>query len=134
VTPVLRLVVTPGADGAPSRGLRLDERAARALARACRATLERETPAGLFLTGGSTARAALLALRVAGLRLEDEPLPGIAAGVALGGVWDGRPVITKSGGFGAPDAIRRVVRPRSPGRVLLSAPRPPAGRTPPTAG
>jgi len=136
MTPVLRLVVPHGAEGLRSRGLRLDERAARALARACRAVVQHETPGGLFLTGGSTARASLLALGVAGLRLEREPLPGIAAGVAFGGVWDGRPVITKSGGFGAPDAIRRLVRPRSPGRVLLSAARPAAarpaaGRTPP---
>jgi len=124
VTPVVRLVVGPDPDGARSRGTRLDERAARALARACRAAVERERPGGLFLTGGSTARACLLALGVAGLRLEREPLPGIAAGVALGGVWDGRPVITKSGGFGAPDAIRRLVRPRSPRRVSLSTARP----------
>ncbi|MGE3910932.1 MAG: four-carbon acid sugar kinase family protein [Chloroflexota bacterium] len=119
VTPVIRLVVTPDPAGVLSRGLHLDERAARALARACRTVTERAAPGGLFLTGGSTARACLLALGVSGLRLEREPLPGIAAGVALGGAWDGRPVITKSGGFGAPDAVRRLVRPRSPGRITL---------------
>jgi uncharacterized protein YgbK (DUF1537 family) len=128
VTPVLRLHVPPLADGAPSRGAHLDERAARALARACRTALEGE-PGGLFLTGGSTARACLLALGVSGLRLEHEPLPGIAAGVAIGGAWDGRPVITKAGGFGAPDAIRRLVRPRSPVRVSFTSGR----TTPPVA-
>jgi uncharacterized protein YgbK (DUF1537 family) len=124
VTPVVRLIVTPDPDGVRSRGTRLDERAARALARVCRAVTGREMPGGLFLTGGSTARACLLALGVSGLRLEREPLPGIAAGVALGGAWDNRPVITKSGGFGAPDAIRRLVRPRSPQRILLASARP----------
>ena len=119
VTPVLRLVVTPDPAGVHSRGQHLDERAARALARACQLVVERAAPGGIFLTGGSTARACLLALGVSGLRLEREPLPGIAAGVALGGAWDGQPVITKSGGFGAPDALRRVVRPRSPGRITL---------------
>ena len=119
VTPVLKLVVSPDSAGVRSRGLSLDERAARALARACRTVVERTTPGGLFLTGGSTARACLLTLGVSGLRLEREPLPGIAAGVALDGRWDGQPVITKSGGFGAPDAIRRLVRPRSPGRISL---------------
>jgi uncharacterized protein YgbK (DUF1537 family) len=126
VTPVVRLLVSSGADGARSRGPRLEERAARALARACRAAVELTEPTGpggLFLTGGSTARACLLALGVSALRLEREPLPGIAAGAAIGGAWDGRPVITKSGGFGAPDAIRRLVRPRSPRRVLLPTPR-----------
>ncbi|MFN8635117.1 MAG: four-carbon acid sugar kinase family protein [Chloroflexota bacterium] len=129
VTPVIRLLVSPRTDGVRSRGTRLDERAARALARAVRVAVERTTPGGLFLTGGSTARACLLALGVSGLRLEQEPLPGIALGAALGGVWDGRPVITKSGGFGAPDAIRRLVRPRSPQRVSL----PTAHGAPPVA-
>jgi uncharacterized protein YgbK (DUF1537 family) len=122
VTPVIRLVVPWVANGltiGPSRGPRLDERAARALARVCQMVVERTEPGGLFLTGGSTARACLTALGVTGLRLESEPLPGIAAGVAIGGAWDGRPVITKSGGFGAPDAMRRLVRPRSPRRVSL---------------
>jgi uncharacterized protein YgbK (DUF1537 family) len=129
VTPVIRLVVSADSAGARSRGNRLDEVAARALARACRIAALQSPPAGLFLTGGSTARACLLALGVSGLRLEREPLPGIAAGVAMGGAWDGRPVITKAGGFGAPDAIRRLVRPHSPGRVSL----PSARSSPPVA-
>ncbi|MCC6178248.1 MAG: four-carbon acid sugar kinase family protein [Chloroflexi bacterium] len=125
ITPVLRLVVSPNAEGMRSRGPRLDDRAARALGRACRVALEAAgrdgiVPGGLFLTGGLTARACLLELGAAGLRLEREPLPGIAAGRAVGGRWDGRQVITKAGGFGAPDAIRRLVRPRSARRPLLA--------------
>lgn len=129
VTPVIALVVPPGLEAAQGPRTRLEERAGRALARACQVALERSTPGGLFLTGGLTARACLLALGVAGLRLEREPLPGIAAGVALGGAWDGRAVITKAGGFGAPDAMRRLVRPRSPLRTRL----PTARSTPPGA-
>jgi uncharacterized protein YgbK (DUF1537 family) len=106
LTPVLRLVVRsdPAAIGRPA-----DDRLARALGRACRAAVERGQPAGLFLTGGSTARACLLALGARGLRLEAEPLPGIVLSRAIGGHWDSRPVITKAGGFGAPDALRRLV-------------------------
>ena len=129
VTPVLRLVVPPLADGTPGRGPRLEDRASRALARACFTAVLEAPPAGLFLTGGATARASLLRLGVSGLQLESEPLPGIAAGVAIGGRWDGRPVVTKAGGFGAPDAIRRLVRPRSPGRITL----PTARLSPPVA-
>jgi uncharacterized protein YgbK (DUF1537 family) len=124
ITPVLRLVSAPAPDGSRIGGVRLEERAARVLARVCNVGAQEGGASGLFLTGGSTARACLLALGVSGLRLEREPLPGIAAGVAIGGAWDGRPVITKSGGFGAPDAIRRLVRPRSPQRVSLSSARP----------
>ena len=102
--------MSPDDGGVRSRGPRLDDRAARALARACREAVGGAQPAGLFLTGGLTARACLLALEARGLRLEQEPLPGIAAGRALGGDWDGRAVVTKAGGFGAPDAIKRLVR------------------------
>jgi uncharacterized protein YgbK (DUF1537 family) len=129
VTPVLRLLVSPDPGGTRSRGPRVDERAARALAIACQAALERARPAGLFLTGGMTARACLLALGVSGLRLEREPLPGIAAGTAIGGVWDGCAVTTKAGGFGAPDAMRRLVRPSSPRRTTF----PTARSAPPVA-
>jgi uncharacterized protein YgbK (DUF1537 family) len=127
VTPVLRLLVPPGVDGAPGRGPRDDDRAVRALGRACRTAVEATqasgSPSGLFLTGGLTARACLLALGASGLRLEREPLPGIAAGRVVGGAWDGRPVITKAGGFGAPDAMRRLVRPGSPRRTPLPSAR-----------
>lgn len=129
VTPVLRLLVPPDPSGTRSRGPRLDERAARALALACRTAIDLATPAGLLLTGGLTARACLLALGVSGLRLEREPLPGIAAGTAVGGAWNGRPVITKAGGFGAPDAMRRLVHPRSPRRTTF----PTARSAPPVA-
>lgn len=124
VTPVLRLTASPPPGSSRIGDVRLEERAARALARVCDVGAQEGSASGLFLTGGSTARACLLALGVSGLRLEREPLPGIAAGVAIGGAWDDRPVITKSGGFGAPDAIRRLVRPRSPQRVSFTPARP----------
>ena len=109
-TTVLRLLVS-----SPSyAGGRVEDRAARALGRACRAVVERAPPDGLLLTGGLTARGSLLALGAQGLRLESEPLPGIAQGRALGGIWDGRPVITKAGGFGKADAMRRLTASRGP--------------------
>ena len=77
-------------------------------------------PGGLFLTGGSTARACLLALGVSGLR----PGARAAAGHRGGrGAWRGlgsAPVITKSAasgrrtrsaGWSVPLA-RRIVSPR----------------------
>jgi uncharacterized protein YgbK (DUF1537 family) len=109
VTPVLRLDVdrprgVPGGSGA-----RFEDRTVRALGRVIRAVVQQGGAGGLFLTGGLTARACLLALGAHGVRLESEPLPGIAQSRALGGAWDGRPVITKAGGFGGPDAIRHLV-------------------------
>jgi uncharacterized protein YgbK (DUF1537 family) len=115
VTPVLRLDVDR-ARGVPGGSeTRFEDRTVRALGRVVRAVVEQDgagnkcASRGLFLTGGLTARACLLALGAHGLHLESEPLPGIAQSRALGGVWDARMVITKAGGFGGPDAIRRLV-------------------------
>lgn len=108
-TPVLRLVVSAPLGSVSQRS---EKHAGRALGRACRAAVALERPGGLFLTGGLTARACLVALAARGLRLDSEPLRGIALSRAIGGTWDGRPIITKAGGFGAPDAIRRLVMPR----------------------
>jgi len=69
--------------------------------RAGRAALHR-LPAGaaIVATGGDTARAICAELGIESLRVRGELLPGV--------VWmeaEGRVLVTKSGGFGAPDAI-----------------------------
>lgn len=58
---------------------------------------------GALLTGGATAEAVLDALDIACLRIEGEALPGMPLCRA-----DGRSFVTKSGGFGAPDAFLRL--------------------------
>ncbi len=62
----------------------------------------------LVVTGGSTALAVAQGLGAAALRLLGEVAPGIALGELL---VDGHPVptITKSGGFGPPEALLRAV-------------------------
>ena len=40
--------------------------------------------------------------------LMDEVLPGIPYGAIRGGAFDGISIVTKSGGFGAPDALIQV--------------------------
>jgi D-threonate/D-erythronate kinase len=65
-------------------------------------------PGVLLLSGGDTASAVC---RQAGARRIDlcgEVLPGIPWGMLRGGRFDGVPVVTKSGGFGAPDALIRI--------------------------
>jgi len=62
----------------------------------------------LVVTGGSTALAVADVLGAGSLRLLGE----VAAGVALGELRVGDrpiPTITKSGGFGAPEALLRAV-------------------------
>jgi len=68
-------------------------------------------PAGqasaLVATGGETASALLARLGVHGIRLVDEIEPGIPLGLTLGEV--SIPVVTKAGGFGNEDCLKRIL-------------------------
>jgi uncharacterized protein YgbK (DUF1537 family) len=61
--------------------------------------------AALVATGGETACALLSRFGVTGIRLVDEVEPGVPLGVTLG--TRAMPVITKAGGFGDADTLRR---------------------------
>jgi uncharacterized protein YgbK (DUF1537 family) len=62
-------------------------------------------PSAVFLCGGDTASLACRAFGVRSIELRRELAPGIPAGILRGGLYDGIPVVTKSGGFGAPDDL-----------------------------
>jgi D-threonate/D-erythronate kinase len=79
------------------------------LARATRAILDAEPTIGLVLTGGSTALAAATALGATELRLYGEIEPGLPFGELVAGRRR-VPVVTKSGGFGAPEALERAAK------------------------
>jgi uncharacterized protein YgbK (DUF1537 family) len=63
----------------------------------------------LFMTGGDTAHFVCRALGIHALRLEREFAPGVPLAVAEGGPFDGVPVVLKSGGFGEPDILCRLL-------------------------
>jgi uncharacterized protein YgbK (DUF1537 family) len=65
-------------------------------------------PAALLLSGGDTAALVCRAAGARAIALQRELAPGIPAGFLDGGVLDGIPVVTKSGGFGAPDDLIRI--------------------------
>ncbi len=65
----------------------------------------RSRPRGLVVGGGSTAHAVLAALGTKAIDVDDEPLAGVAAGVALGGELDGCPVALKPGAAGDEEAV-----------------------------
>jgi uncharacterized protein YgbK (DUF1537 family) len=67
-------------------------------------------PAGLFLSGGDTAIAVLERLHARAVRLERDLPGGLVYGTIMGGVMSGRPIITKAGSFGKPDALLRLWR------------------------
>jgi len=62
----------------------------------------------LFMTGGETAAQLCRALGIETLLLTHELAPGVPAGIAEGGAFDGVPVVLKSGGFGSPDLLHRI--------------------------
>jgi D-threonate/D-erythronate kinase len=64
----------------------------------------------LGLIGGDGARAALRRLGASAIQIVDTVLEGIPFGVVVGGRADGVAVFTKAGGFGAEDALVRVVQ------------------------
>jgi uncharacterized protein YgbK (DUF1537 family) len=72
--------------------------------------VERERWDIVGLVGGDGARAALNRLGASGIRIAGSLLEGIPAGVIVGGTADGLAVFTKAGGFGARDALVRVVQ------------------------
>jgi uncharacterized protein YgbK (DUF1537 family) len=72
-------------------------------------TVDPTEPAGAILvTGGDTAALVCRALSAEAIELEGEILVGLPWGRIVGGPFEGKPIATKSGAFGAPDALLRV--------------------------
>jgi D-threonate/D-erythronate kinase len=63
----------------------------------------------LFMTGGDTAHVICRALGIHALRLHREFAPGVPLATAEGGPFDGVSVVLKSGGFGEPDLLCRLL-------------------------
>ncbi|RGP37299.1 four-carbon acid sugar kinase family protein [Pseudotabrizicola alkalilacus] len=70
-------------------------------------------PAAVLACGGSTAEAVLSELGIGLLEVRGEVLPGLPVSTALTG-WPGLQIVTKSGGFGAPDTVSRLISGSSP--------------------
>ena len=73
-----------------------------------RDTLTSFDPDAILLTGGETALFVARTLGAHSILLRGEVAPGIPWGIAQGGGLQGRIVITKSGGFGAPDLLQQL--------------------------
>jgi D-threonate/D-erythronate kinase len=65
-------------------------------------------PGSLFVTGGETLHGLLRALDATSLRVTGELMPGVPVSRIAGGRWPDLAVISKSGGFGAPDLLIRL--------------------------
>lgn len=67
-------------------------------------------PGSLVVAGGETLRALCEALGTAHLVVETEFEPGIPISRMEGGLWHGLTVASKSGAFGPPDTLARLLR------------------------
>ena len=72
-----------------------------------------DPPGTLLAAGGETLRGLCRALQATQLDAIGEVLPGIPCSILRGGPWDGTTVVSKSGAFGAPDLLRRLLEPPS---------------------
>jgi uncharacterized protein YgbK (DUF1537 family) len=112
--PVLRIACTEAAAEPLAAALRdgqhvwLDLPRGQVAEEAVRRTLAGAPAAALALSGGDTASLICRALSVDRIEIEHELLPGIPRGRLRGGLLNGMAVVTKSGGFGAPDALIQV--------------------------
>ncbi|MFI5339177.1 MAG: four-carbon acid sugar kinase family protein [Candidatus Methylomirabilales bacterium] len=80
------------------------------LGRSARELTRRVRLGALILCGGDIAVATCRALRADGIILGGEVQPGVPWGRLVGGEHPNLPVVTKAGGFGAPDVFRAAVR------------------------
>lgn len=84
----------------------------RTLSEALPAILSQVSTAGLFLTGGDTAIAAIYSLKAVGSHIERQILPGFVQGRLIGGLCNDLPIVTKAGAFGSEtdiyDSIRKL--------------------------
>lgn len=97
--------------------------AARVIDRLLAAVARMPPPPVAFIGGGATLAALLRHLRAEALDAEGLATPGVAQARILGGAWDGAPILTKSGGFGAPDLLARLLE-RAQAAAFTPAPPP----------
>ena len=82
---------------------------ARALAGAVRAAIRDLPDPGVAATGGDVARALMSVLGARAVDLLGEVSPGIPLCAVRGGERPGLLLVTKAGGFGAPEALAKAV-------------------------
>jgi len=66
-------------------------------------------PPTLFVTGGATLMGVARRLGADGLRVAGQVAPGTPLSTLVGSRFHGVSVVTKSGGFGKPDCLKRLL-------------------------
>lgn len=81
-----------------------------------------DPPATLVCAGGETLRAVCEALGTEALDIVGRIVPGVPVSTMVGGRWDGVRVVSKSGAFGAPDFLARLIASVPDGRSAIGTP------------
>ena len=68
-----------------------------------------DRPEGLFVSGGETLRGLADAVGADAFEVTGEIAAGLPAARVRGGPWDGVELVSKSGGFGGPDLLARLL-------------------------
>ena len=68
-----------------------------------------ERPGTLVVAGGETLRGLCDALGAARLEVDGEIEPGVPTSLLRGGAWDGQRIVSKSGAFGDPGFLARLL-------------------------
>ena len=71
-------------------------------------------PATLFVSGGETLRSVCQALKANALTVDGELAPGVPTSTIQGGAWYGVRVVSKSGAFGGPDMLVKLIERSAP--------------------
>jgi uncharacterized protein YgbK (DUF1537 family) len=72
-------------------------------------TAEQYALRNLVISGGKTASSICSTAEISTINLERELLPGIPVGKVVGGSCDGLYLVTKAGGFGRRNSLRKVL-------------------------
>lgn len=83
----------------------------------CLPSLDR--PGGLLVSGGETLRAVCETLRTDHLVVCGQVQPGFPVARLVGGIWDGLPVVSKSGAFGDTRSLIDLARTLAPDVALM---------------
>ena len=93
----------------PTNKTESPEVVARSLAGAVQQRLASGQFTAVVLVGGDGALAVLRQLGATAIHIHRELFDGVPLGAVIGGTADGLTVVTKSGGFGGPDALAEIV-------------------------
>ncbi len=77
-----------------------------------------DRPGTMFVTGGETLRSVCEGLGARCLEVDGQIVPGVPTSVLKGGRWAGLRIVSKSGAFGDPGFLARLLAPREGGASM----------------